>query len=289
MSELNIDLLKAYRTRTYHLPPAPCLTTPAQAVDFVNERGFIHFWPIKGIDLPSLWVATAGDRPVPNEHDDPGHITWSWKDDALDKKVWYYGKVLRRRATLISLKIAPYFYALSENYGSPEEDYILAYEEGRMTIAAKLVYEALLRKGPLDTISLRREARLTSKESDSEFNRALESLQADFKILPVRVAEAGSWRYAFVYDIVARYYPEFPTQAREIGEAEARRKLMELYFQSVGAAQVRDVEKIFGWPPELVSRTLNRLVKDGSLKEGLQHPCHKGNWIALADLCSPQT
>ena len=56
------------------------------AATFVNERGFIFFWPIKGITFPSLWIAVAGDRKVADAHDDPGHITWGWKDDALGKK-----------------------------------------------------------------------------------------------------------------------------------------------------------------------------------------------------------
>jgi hypothetical protein len=36
---------------------------------------------------------------VPNDHDDPGQITWRWKDDKLGKNIWYYGKILRRKAT----------------------------------------------------------------------------------------------------------------------------------------------------------------------------------------------
>ncbi len=79
----------------------------------------------------------AGDRPVADAHDDPGHATWGWKDGALQKKIWYYGKILRHKATIISLEIAPYFYALSENYGLPEEDYLIAYHEGRLTQSAK--------------------------------------------------------------------------------------------------------------------------------------------------------
>jgi hypothetical protein len=283
MPTLNLERLQAQRARTFRLLPATRLTTAAQAADFVNERGFVYFWPIKGIDLPSLWVATAGDRPVPDNHDDPGNVTWEWKDKSLGKKSWYYGKILRRKATFISLEIAPYFYALSENYGSPEEDYLLAYEEGRLTQAAKQVYEALLDKGSLDTISLRKEARLLNAK-ESVFNRALEDLQRDFKILPVGIAEAGAWKYAFRYDITARHMPELSEKARTIGEAEARQKLVELYFASVGAAQVRDVIKLFGWPPDLVRRTVARLVQSGFLCEGLSHPQTSGEWVALPEL-----
>lgn len=282
MPGINLKTLKAYRNNTFHLLPGNRVSNPAGALDFVNQRGFVYFWPISGVDLPSLWKAVAGNRNVPDNHDDPGHVTWGWKDDALPKKIWYYGKILRRKATIISLEIAPYFYALSENYGSPEEDYLLSYEEGRLTQAAKQIYETLLDKGSLDTISLRKEARLLNAK-ESAFNRAMEDLQKDFKILPVGVVEAGSWKYAFRYDITSRHMPELAEQARQIGEAEARQKLVGFYFASVGAAQIRDVAKLFGWPPELVKRTLDKLVQKGELVES-DHPQKPGSWLALPEL-----
>lgn len=282
MRPLNIQRLTAHRAEAYRLRAGSRLISAEDARAFVNERGFIYFWPVKGIELPSLWTAVAGDRPVADEHDDPGHISWGWKDESLGKRWWCYAKILRRKATLISMEVAPYFYALSENFGSPEEDYLVAYEEGRLTQAAKQVYEALLDKGPLDTISLRKEARLMNAK-ESAFHRALEDLQADFKILPVGIAEAGAWRYAYRYEITARHLPELPEQARPIGEAQARRRLVELYFRSVGAAQAREVARLFGWPPELVWRTLDRLVEAGLLVRGLSHPQAPGEWLALAE------
>jgi hypothetical protein len=281
---LSLDLKKfnAHRTKTFRLSMLLRVRSPKAALSFINERGFIYFWPIKGIDLPSLWTAVAGSRVVADKHDDPGHITWGWKDNALGKKKWYYAKVLRRKATMISLEVVPYFYALSENYGSPEEDYLLAYEEGRLTQAAKQVYEALLSEGPLHTIDLRSAAKLMNAR-ESEFNRALEILQADFKILPVGVAKAGAWKYAFIYEVASRHYPELPEQARFVSEAEARRRLLELYFESVGAAQERDVHKLFGWQKDLTARTIGVLLeKEKLVKTG--HPDQKGEWLALPGL-----
>ena len=185
MPTLNLERLKALRARTFHLLAATHVQSPAQALDFVNERGFTFFWPVKGIPLPSLWTAVAGDRPVPDQHDDPGHVTWGWKDSMLGERQWYYAKLLRKKATMISSAVAPYFYALSQNFGSPEEDYLLQYEQGAMTHEAKTVYEALLREGRLDSMALRKAARL----ADTRFNRALDELQADCKILPVGVAQ----------------------------------------------------------------------------------------------------
>ena len=282
MPTLDLKKLQAHRARTFNLPPQKPLSTPAQARRFVDARGFVYFWPIRGIDLPSLWTAVAGERRVADKHDDPGHVTWGWKDGALDKKFWYYGKILRRKATLISLEVAPYFYALSENYGSPEEDYLIAYQEGRLTQAAKQVYETLLDGGALNTIDLRRLSKLANAK-ESEFNKALEQLQSDFKILPVGLAEAGAWRYSHIYEIVTRHFPDLPEQARTISESQARMKLLECFLASVGAAQFRDVTKLFGWKKEVAERTVKKLIEqEGIVKTA--HPKHEGGWLTLGHL-----
>ena len=114
--------LHNFRADTFRLHPNRRLHTAEDAAAFVKERGFVYFWPITGITFPSLWAAVAGNRRVADAHDDPGHVTWGWKDDALGKRVWYYGKILRKKATMIDLDIAPYFYALSENYDDDETD-----------------------------------------------------------------------------------------------------------------------------------------------------------------------
>ncbi|MDO9300094.1 MAG: crosslink repair DNA glycosylase YcaQ family protein [Anaerolineales bacterium] len=276
---INLKKLNTHRKQTFHLPPAKRLSSPSQALTFVNARGFIYFWPIKGIDLPPLWTAVAGDRPVADKHDDPGHITWGWKDGALDKKIWYYAKILRGKATMISLEVAPYFYALSENYGAPEEDYLIAYHEGRLTQASKQVYETLLDNGALNTLDLRKKAKL-SNAKDSEFNKALEQLQRDFKILPVGVAQAGAWKYSHIYEIVSRHFPDLSEQARTITESQARAKILELYFSSVGAAQLKDVIKLFGWSNEIANRTVNKLVEQNKLVKAV-HPEQTGEWLAI--------
>jgi hypothetical protein len=255
MPVISLERLGDLRRTTFCLPPHKPIRSRAQAVKFVERRGFVYFWPIKGIDLPSLWTAVAGDRPVPVEHDDPGHVTWGWKDGALGKRIWHYAKVLRRKATMIALDVAPYFYALSRNYGSLEEDHLIAYEQGHLTLAAKNVYDAILREGPLDSISLRKAGRMTGAK-ESAWNRALEDLQMDFKILPVGVAEAGAWRYAFIYDIVARHFPDLLQEARRIGESTARQHLIQLYLNSLGALRPRDIVKLFGWSADLSSRSV---------------------------------
>lgn len=277
MLKLDLKKLQTLRAQTFNLPPSKRLSSQREALTFVKKRGFVYFWTIKGIDLPSLWTAVAGDRPVADKHDDPGHVTWGWKDDALDKKIWYYGKILRGKATMISLDAAPYFYALSENYGSPEEDYLIAYREGRLTQAANQAYETLLEKGAMNTLDLRKEAKL-SNAKDSEFNKALEQLQRDFKILPVGVAQAGAWKYSHIYEITARHFPDLSEQARKIKESEARMKILELYFNMLGAAELKEVNKLFGWGNEVVKKTVHKLMENGKLVMA-EHPKLSGEWV----------
>jgi hypothetical protein len=284
VTELNRARIQEYRAGTYRLKPGGRVETLEEAVAFVNERGYVYFWPVKGVEMPSLWVAVAGDRPVADGHDDPGHVTWGWKDHLLGTRRLYYAKVLRKRATFISPAVAPYFYALSENFGTPEEDYLLQYQEGRMTWEAKAVYETLLAEGPLDTVSLRQMARMTSQASNSPFARALDSLQADFKILPVGVAQAGAWKYAFIYDLVHRHYPALAEEAHPIRQAEARWVLAALYLKSVGAAQARDLGRLFGWTPADIERTLAALIEPGAAVGRLTVKDQPGEWIALPEL-----
>ena len=284
MTEIPAGRLKAYRQRTFRLAADLRMESAEEALRFVNERGFVYFWPIKGVTLPNLGAAVAGERPVADAHDDPGHVTWGWKDGMLDKRQWYYAKILRGKATMIALEIAPFFYALSENYGDPDQDYLQLYEDGLLSREAKLIYEALLREGPLDTVNLRRKIHMTGKASNSPFERGLTNLQRDFKILPVGIAEAGAWRYSFIYDLVHRHYPDLPDQARPIKRIQARQRLLSLFFDSLGAATAAEARKVFQWPKKDLDRTLAALVESAALLDSYQVEGQAGEHYAVPDL-----
>lgn len=270
MKTISVNQLQEYRASTFRTTPALRLRTPQEAIQYVDERGFIYFWPSKGVTMPSLWCAVAGDRPVPDNHDDPGNISWSWKDQLLDKRVWYYARVIKKRNTMVSNRVIPYFYALSPNFGDPEAEIYDQYHQGLIPLEVKLLFETLLEKGPLDTLSLRREAHLSGPNSNTPFNRALDILQRDLKVLPTAIAEVGTWRYAFVYDLTHRYYPELLEQSRFISENSARDQILMLYISSVGAATIKEIQSLFGWTTDQRERSVSRLVASGELVEEVQ-------------------
>ena len=281
MPLLNQQVLHHYRSKTFRWQSGLRLHFERDAVRFVNERGFIFFWPVKDALLPSLWGAVAGDRPVPDNHDDPAHITWRWKDHLLGKRKWYYARILHKRNTILSLGCLPYFYALSPNFGDPDNDYLMLYQQGLLPMEAKLVYEILLHEGPLDTLALRKKSNLSSKTNNSRFNRALEILQRDFRILPVGIAEAGTWNYAFIYDVFQRHFPEVIDASGKIKAGDAREYLLNHYLFSVGACQLTDARRVFGWKENEIIQALRRLAEKGTVMKGEFMPGDEQEWWAL--------
>lgn len=283
MKTISLETVQKFRARTFRTSPNLGIKTAQQAVDFVNDRGFVFFWPVKGVTMPSLWSAVAGDRPVPDEHDDPGHVTWGWKDQMLDKRVWYYARVLKKRNTIISMRSLPYFYALSPNFGDPQEEVQEQYRQGLIPLEVRLVFEALLEKGPLDTLALRREAHLAGTNSNSAFNRALDLLQRDFKVLPVGVADAGTWHYAFIYDLTHRYYPDLLNQAQTITEPQAREHLLADYLRSLGIATYKEISSLFKWDAALTQKTVSKMINSGILTEEINLQNYSDPVVALKE------
>ena len=133
----------------------------------------------------------------------------------------------------------------------------------------------------MDTIALRRAAKMSSPSNASRFNHALLFLQAYFKILPVGVARVGSWNYAHCYDLTARHYPDIPEKARSIKREQAHLELVQLYMHSVGAISFRELNKIFGWGKIYIEKVISELVQIDVLRRGLEMKDQYGEWVAL--------
>ena len=255
------DIL-SYRRGTYRINPKLWLSSVEDALKHVDERGFVMLWPIKDMEMPSLWAAVAGDKPVANEHDDPGHITWGWKDQMLDQRRWYYGKLLRGKATFVSFQVLPFFYALAPRLADLD-DYREAYHAGHLTHEAKAIADVLLKRGFQNSVGLRQLTQMTARSSKSRFNRALTDLQRGLWILPIGIAEAGSWRYAFIYELFDRWFPDVSEQARGISLRQARAELVKCYLRSVGVSESREIAKLFRWETDNTFQALADLETAG--------------------------
>jgi hypothetical protein len=75
----------------------------------------------------------------------------------------------------------------------------------------------------------------------------LTELQTGLKVLPIGIAPAGAWRYAFIYEILPRWLPDISDRARSIGRTEARRLILDQYIHNVIASPLASVARLFGW------------------------------------------
>jgi hypothetical protein len=114
-----------------------------------------------------------------------------------------------------------------------------------MMAEAKAIYEASLANRPLDTVRLRREARMSAESAESRFVRAQVELQVGLKVLPIGMAHTDAWKYAFTYELSQRWFPEVLEQARPINRSEAWRVLVQGYINNVVAMDRRMITKVF--------------------------------------------
>jgi len=284
MPGLTLEALRAARAERYRQRPDLRVQTEEEALHFLNEVGLSLLFSAKEIELPSLWGALCGeDRPVPAQHDDPElGMAWQWKDTLPVAGKVLYGKFLRKRPVFISLDLAPYFYALSPNYGNPAEDYQQDYLDGRLSVEDKQVYEVLLDQGALPTSRLRREAALGGKSNASRFERALTELQMDLRITKVAISDANRWGYCYVYDLLPRHFAEVVRRAETITGRQAREMILLRYLQTVVAATPQQVRSLFGWQPGDVERLVGQLAAEGHLQAGIQIEGLHGMYLVSA-------
>ncbi len=277
---------EALRDVRGHRRPQLRLRSEAEALAFVDEVGFCFLFAARGFAMPTLWEAICGEaRPLPRHHDDADlGQAWQWKDTLPSRGACFYGKVLRKTPTLISLACLPYFYALSPNYGELD-DYLEEYEQGQLSAEAKWVYEALLAGGPQSTTRLRKLAGLEGRANMGRFDRALAELQAGLKIIKVGISDANAWGYCYVYDLLLRQHPDLAGQARAIHSTQAEDELCLRYLAAAVCVARSEIGRLFGWEPWRIERLVSRLGDSGQVASDLRWPGRREPYLArVADL-----
>jgi hypothetical protein len=280
--EHTLEEIEDQRDRRYHRTPELRLRSEAEALAFINEVGFCFLFGDQGAEMPTLWAAVCGSRrAMPKENfDEQVGTTWDWKDSLPTRGEVFYGKLLRGKPTLVALELLPHWYALSPNYGDIE-DYLEQYQEGRLTVEARNVYEALLKEGALATSRLRQVAGLAGSGANARrFDRALAELQVQLKIVKVGVSDANQWGYAYVYDLFLRRFPAVPGQARRISTDDAMATLLTRYLRNVVVQPEAAAQRLFHWDGWEWARLLDRLAQCGAIRRGVKVQGLRGGCLA---------
>jgi len=284
--DYTLEQIESLRDIRYHRTPDRRATTEEQALAFVDEVGFCFLFGDAGVEIPTLWGAVAGSRrAMPHNHFDRDvGRTWEWKDSLPTRGAVYYGKLLRGKPTLTSLDLLPAFYALTPNYGDVD-DYLLQYEEGKLSVEAKNVYEALLNEGALATSRLRQVSGLPGGGDNARrFERALTELQAEMKIVKVGISDANRWGYAYVYDLFLRRFSDVPEAARHISEEEAMTTLLTRHLRNVVAVPEASAKRLFRWEPWEWDRVVERAATQSLILRDVRVDGIKGRCLATTDV-----
>lgn len=223
-----------------------------EALRFVNALGFCYaFTPGPG-ELPGLFDVLA-TRSV----DRMWSQTWQWKDELATDRRLYYGRLLKRKPTFVSMRYLPHFFSLTGNAGEPD-DYAQAYHEGRLSLLAKDIYEYVRAEGRCSTWRLRRQF-VVHTDRAGAFHRALRMLQE--RCLIAKVAEQDSGSYAYIWDTFHRWLPEAVRDAGSITMVTAAAHVLERYVRTVGAVRVREAAELFEWPSPIFTQAVRSLPR----------------------------
>ena len=267
--------LLAYRQHRYRQLPELRLQSRRDAAAFLDDVGICLFQPNHGVELPSLWGAVAGtSEPAPRwgEHADLYDRAWYWKDHLFATGDFYYGKALGNYRLFLSRRLLPYLWALSDkNYGGEPDDYLELYQDGKLSLDAKNVYQVLREHGPSSTTVLRRRTGIVGDERAwARFERALTELQRGLLVAVVGVARDNAWKYTFKYATLPDAFPAEVAAARQISSRLAQAHVVAHYVRLVGAASPREMARLFSWNEERCLRAAQGLVAEGVLAGGAE-------------------
>jgi hypothetical protein len=257
--------IERLRDRAHRRRPSLAVTTKRQALQFVNDVGYCFAFKSENSELPCLWHAACGMRdplmPEHTHHDPYISFVWEMKDVLPAEGKIYYGKLLKRRPTMVSLEYLPYFYVLSGRSGAKDE-YRKEFLTGRISSIARDIMEALKDSSPQVTRGLKLATGAFTKDERGVFDKAITELQA--KMFIAKVAEESD-PFSFVWAPFTRAFAAQVRKARRLSPEVARQKLLEQYFKNQFIGSVDTIQNLFRWGKQTIYQTLGKLVQDGMI------------------------
>ncbi len=233
-----------------------------QLVAFVDVCGFCFAFTEAGrVPIPACF-----DHLSTNDEGRKWGWMWGWKDELAEEKRLYYGRLLVRKPTFVSMRMLPTFYATFGRAGEGD-DHLDDVRAGRLSDTARRIIEFLSQHGETQTKRMRAALGITSAEGRSQYANALEEVQRLMYVARVRAVGEGREDYNYTYDLFVRRYPETLKAAERISSTDARAVLLARLLELAGGVDMRLVSKVFDWDDEAVAHAIVRLAAQRGLAE----------------------
>jgi hypothetical protein len=183
---------------------------------------------------------------------------WGCKDELAENKRLYYGKLLVKKPTFVSMKMLPVFYATFGRAGDPD-DHLEDVRAGRLSEIARRIIEFLAVNGETQTKRMRSALGITSQDGRADYSKAIEELQRLMYVARVRAVGEGREDYNYTYDLFVHRYPETVRAAERASSADAMCTLLAALLGLSGGVTERQVTKLFDWSEDRVAHAARRL------------------------------
>jgi hypothetical protein len=275
--------VERWRDRIHRRTPGLAVTTKQQALNFVNGVGYCFAFKAEESELPCLWHAACGTRnpnlPLHTHHDPYLSFVWEMKDILPSEGKIYYGKLLRRRPTMVSLDFLPCFYVLSGRTGEADE-HRRAFLHGRLSAMARDIMDALTDSWPQVTKGLKLATGHIAKGDRGSFDKAITELQTEMYIVKV---EEQHDPFTFVWAPLRSVFPRQLRKAGRIQPETARFRILEQYFKNQLVSSVDAIHRLFRWDRQLIYQTLGRLVDKSVITGGVKLQGSDRRYYCLLD------
>jgi hypothetical protein len=257
-SPIELARLEAHRDHHFRRVPKRRVAGEKSALAFINEVGFCTGFTA-GLGIPCLREAIAGERepkiPEHLQHDYAIGMTWGIKDTLPAKRLVYYGKVIGGRPSFIARDMMAAFLRLRIEAGG----YAKLYQRGLLGHCAKLVMDALTKRGASETMALKMASGYSQPKHRAEFDRAMKDLQAKFLALKV---EERSEPFTYVWDTMEHRWPDALKDSRALTKSESAYRIMRRYFEVAGFGNERALARILHIEPALVDGAMRKLERE---------------------------
>ena len=232
-----------------------------QLVKLVDEVGFCFAFTLRTGDAP---LPAGFDHLSTNDEGRKWGWIWEWKDDLAAERRLYYGTLLARKPTFVSLGMLPTFYATFGRAGEPD-DHLEDVRAGRLSDISRRVIDFLGSSGETQTKRMRAALGIVSKEGKRDYDKAIDEVQRLMYVARVRAVGEGREDYNYTYDLFVRRYPEAVKRAERISSHDATGALLEQALGLAGALSEKQITRLFEWGDDRNRRTIAHLESESKL------------------------
>jgi hypothetical protein len=255
--------VERWRDKKHRRTPSLAVTNERQALAFIKSVGFCLASKADGLEVPNLWDAVSSEHSLNGngEAKRKYYLSYAWDIQSIlpNHGAVYYGKVFKRRPSLVSREYFPYFYALSGRSGERDE-YNTAFLEGELSATAKAIMDKLMKSSPMTVRELRASFSGKGKHGAEAVERAVEELQRKMFICKL---VGNNHKFGTEWLPLTRCFAPEIKRAQKISVEAARCKVLEKYFDNQLISSVDAIHRVFGWSKKVIFQTLGRLVGSG--------------------------